>query len=357
MNLHPADFFASHRKRLLRWVGGLAACAALACAGAAEPAPPAAGEAAPSSAPAPLAAPAARPAPRPVARPAPKPAPVAPKVAHAPASAPATGPTAPRTEPAPAGAALVRVADGRLLAPDIARIVERGELVVAMLGVDTPPFFFETAGVLSGLEVDLAHEIAQELKVRVRFDRSAKTFNEVIDIVARQQADLGISKLSRTLARAQVVRFSDPYLTLNHALVLNRVAFARMAGDKPLPQVVRAFNGTIGVIAKSSFADFAVRNFPDAQVRAYPGWPEVIKAVSSGEVMSAYRDELEIKRILKSDPSFALTLRTVTFKDVEDTLGIAVGVADPTLLAFVNQFLGQRKEKLDIKKVLQALDH
>jgi polar amino acid transport system substrate-binding protein len=37
--------------------------------------------------------------------------------------------------------ALVKVPDGRLLAPDIARIVTRGELVVAMLGVDTPPFF------------------------------------------------------------------------------------------------------------------------------------------------------------------------------------------------------------------------
>jgi hypothetical protein len=46
----------------------------------------------------------------------------------------------------------------------------------------------------------------------------------------------------------------------------------------------------------------------------------------------------------------------VTLKDLEDTLGIAVGVNDPTLLAFVNQVLSQKRDKLDIQKVLNALE-
>ncbi|WP_085316762.1 ABC transporter substrate-binding protein [Derxia lacustris] len=266
--------------------------------------------------------------------------------------------TAPLMVPAPASAAgdLVRVADGRLLAPDIARIVERGELVVAMLGSDMPPFFEERDGQLVGLEVDMANDLARELKVaRVRFDRSAKTFNEVVDVVARHEADLGISKLSRTLARAQVIRFSEPYLRLNHALVLNRVAFARLALDRPLTSVVRDFNGSLGVIGKSSFADYATRNFTRAKLQPYPSWDEVVAAVRKGEVVGAYRDEFEIKRLLRADPTASLTLRTVTLKDLEDTLGIAVNMQDPVLLAFVNQFLEQRPAKLDIDKVLQAV--
>lgn len=254
-----------------------------------------------------------------------------------------------------AAAGLARLADGRLVAPDIARIVERGELVVAMLGVDTPPFFHQRDGELVGLEVDMARELAAELKVRVRFNRSARSFNEVVDVVARQEADVGISKLSRTLARAQVIRFSEPYLRLNHALVLNRVAFAKLALDRPVQAVVRGFTGSIGVIAKSSFADYATRNFPRAQVRSYPGWPEAVAAVRKGEVVGAYRDEFEIKRLLKTDPTASLTLRTVTLKDLNDTLGIAVGVGDPVLLAFINQFLAQRPDKLDIERVLQAV--
>ena len=256
---------------------------------------------------------------------------------------------APKAAPTPTAAASP-------LAPDISRIKQRGELVVAMLATDTPPFFFERNGELVGLEVDLAKSIAKALNVEIRFNREAKSFNEVVDLVAQRRADLGISKLSRTLARAQIVHFSQPYLTLNHALVINRVAFARLASNMRVEDVIRQFNGSLGVIARSSFLDFAKLNFPNAKITEYPNWKEVLKAVNTGEVMAAYRDEFEIKRLLKETPSAALTLRTVTLKDLDDTLGIAVGINDPTLLSFVNQMLSQQREKLDIQKVLNALE-
>ena len=281
--------------------------------------------------------------PRPAATPAPPPSSTA---AQAVTSALAISPSP----------SLVKVPDGRMLAPDIARIVTRGELVVAMLGVDTPPFFYEKKGELMGLEVDLAKAIGKELGVNVRFNRTPKTFNAVVDTIARGEADIAVSKLSRTLARAQVISFSQPYLSLNHALILNRVKFAQFARDRSLPDVIRGFNGTVGVIAKSSFADYAKRNFPNAKIVEYPGWGEVLKALDKGEVIGAYRDEFEVKRILKIDPTASLVLRTVTFKDLEDTLGIAVGINDPVLLAFINEFLAQRSDKLTTTKVLAAVE-
>ena len=110
------------------------------------------------------------------------------------------------------------------------------------------------------------------------------------------------------------------------------------------------------MIAKSSFADFAIQSFPKATIKAYASWPEVVKAVRSGEVTAAYRDEFEIKRLLKSDPAVALTLRTVTFKDMEDTLGIVVDIGDMALVNFINVYLAQRSDKLDIDRVLRALE-
>ena len=251
----------------------------------------------------------------------------------------------------------MKVADGRLLAPDIARIVTNGELVVAMLKIDTPPFFsFNSSGEWVGLEVDLAEAIAKELGVKLRINRDAGTFNAVVDILARGEADLAISKLSRTLARTQMIAFSNAYLTLNHALLLNRVKFAQIAKGRPLPEVIRSFDGSIGVIAKSSFADYAKRSFPKAKIQEFPTWNNVLVALNKGEIVSAYRDEFEIKRVLNADPTASLVLRTVTLKDLEDTLGIGVAVSSPRLLAFVNEFLAQRTDKLDINKVLQALE-
>ena len=261
------------------------------------------------------------------------------------------------TPPPADSTGLVKVADGRLLAPDIARIVSKGELVVAMLKTDTPPFFsFNAKGQWVGLEVDLAESIAKELGVKVRINRDAGTFNEVVDILARGDADLAISKLSRTLARTQTIAFSNPYLTLNHALLLNRMKFAKIAKGRALPEVIRSFDGTIGVIAKSSFAYYAKHNFPKAQIEELPTWNSVLVALQKGEITAAYRDEFEIKSVLNSDPTMSLVLRTVTLKDLEDTLGIGVSVTSPRLLAFVNEFLSQRTEKLDINKVLQALE-
>lgn len=256
------------------------------------------------------------------------------------------------------GNGLVHMHGGRFLAPDIARIVNRGELVVAMLKVDNPPFFYtDKTGQWIGLDVSLAAALAKAIGVKLRINRDADTFNAVVDLLAAGKADLAISKLSRTLARSETIAFSNPYLTLNHALVLNRVKFAQLAQGRSLPEVIRSFDGSMGVIAKSSFANYAGINFPKARRFEYASWADIQSAVSKGEVVSAYRDEFEVKRLLKADPSLSLVLRTVTLKDLEDTLGIGVAIRDTTLLAYVNLFLVQRSDKLDIDKVLQALDH
>lgn len=265
------------------------------------------------------------------------------------------GVVAPSAAPRSLDGKTMRLASGVLVAADIGQIIQSGELVVAMSASDTPPFFYMDGDKLTGTDVVLAEQIAAELKVSLRVDRTAKSFNEVVETVARGNADLGVSKLSRTLTRAQSVLFSEPYLSLNHALILNRLEFAKLAKDRPLPTVLRHFTGSLGVIAQSSFADFAVRHFPHAKIVAFSNWDQVIAAVRKGEVVAAYRDEFEIRRILKADPRLALTLRTVTLKDLHDHLGIAVSVRTPTLHAFVNQFLSQRTQKLTVDSVLAEL--
>jgi ABC-type amino acid transport substrate-binding protein len=251
---------------------------------------------------------------------------------------------------------LVKAPDGSWVAPDIARVMQRGELVVAMLGIDSPPFFEMKDGRLVGTDVRMAQQLAAELKVPLRVDRSPATFDEVVARVASGRADMGISKLSRTLGRAQSVRFSDPYLRLKHALMLNRVEFAKLSHRRKIEDVLRDYRGTLGVIANSSFAsNYAPRNFPAAKIVTFPTWELVVEAVITGKVVAAYRDELEIRRLLAADPGLALKLRIVAIKDLEDTLGIAVGYRDEALLALANQYLAQSVDKLTVDRVLHEL--
>ena len=270
---------------------------------------------------------------------------------------PAWGPHAAAVVPvaAPARSPLVETANGHMVAPDIARIVNQGELVIATLATDTAPFFFVESGVLVGTDVDLAKRIGKELGVVVRFDRSAKTFDGVVEAVAAGRADLGISKLDRTLKRSQMVHFSIPYMRLGHALLINRVRFAAIAGDRPLPQVIRSFSGTIGVIAGSSWEESGRQNFPHAKLVSFPTWPNAVAAAKAGTVVAAYRDELAVLQIVHGDPGLALSLRTVTFNDLESRLSVMVGIRDPTLLSFVNEVITQWAEKPTVSSVLKPI--
>jgi len=257
--------------------------------------------------------------------------------------------------PAPAPGQLVRMADGRLLAPDIARIVARDEVVVAMLAADSPPFFSAKDGVLSGTDVDMARRVAQALGVRVRFDRSPATFDAVAEAVAAGRADLGIGRLARTLRRAQYVHFSDVYMHLGHALLVNRVRLAEMAGKRPLQDVIRNFDGRLAVMANSSWEEFGRRDFPRARLVGYPSWQAVVDAARRGEVAAAYGDQLEVRQTVGNQPDLALNLRTVTFDDLESPLSIMVGIGNPTLLSFVNEVIAQWGDKPTVRSMLKAV--
>jgi ABC-type amino acid transport substrate-binding protein len=242
-------------------------------------------------------------------------------------------------------------------ARDIAAIKASGKLIVAVPNVRTPPFFFDDKGELKGLDIDMAKSIAESLGVKVEFNRDAKSFNDAVQLVAIDKADMSAAKISRTLPRAQTVLFTDPYLVLPHALLVNRLRFAEIAHGRPVAQVLQQYTGTIGVIAKSSFADFAKTNFPKADIVEFDKWDDVVDAVSTGKVTVAYRDAFEAKRIFKVRPDLALTVRSVLIEDITDTIGIAVGPNNFHLQAYLNLYMNQKGIKYTSDQILSKYEN
>jgi len=226
------------------------------------------------------------------------------------------------------------------LPPDIQRILDRGKLVVSLLNRDNPPFFMtDKEGRLEGSDVKMARAIAAALEVDIEFRRTATTFNEVVDDVYSLNADLAISKISRTLRRAKRARFSEPYLNLRQGLLVNRLALAQTARGNNMTEMIRNLKGKIGVIEGSSYEGFAKQKFSEATVVGYASWPEVVQAVTSGAVLAAYRDELEVKKIVLSQPDAALQFQTIALTDTQDPLSVVLPWDSEHLLAFVNQYL------------------
>lgn len=239
----------------------------------------------------------------------------------------------------------------------VAAIRERGQIIVAMTRFDNPPFYGGAGDALEGIDVTLAERLGDALGVRVVFDRVAPSFDEVVNRVEQGKADIAISKLSRTYRRTTRVAFSDPYLRLRHALVFNRLRLAQLAEGRDIAGIVRGFNGTLGVIGNSSFAGFARQRFPDAEVLAFPGWEEAVRAVIEGEVDAAYRDEFEIRKIAVDNRDATLKLRTVAISDAKDAIAMAVSWDAPRLLAIANQVIDNTQQQLTVKDLIERYRH
>ena len=237
-------------------------------------------------------------------------------------------------------------------ARDMAEIKASGQLIVAVPDQRNPPFFFEDQGELKGLDIDLAHAVAESLGVKAVFNRDGKSFNDAVKLVADDKADLSAAKISRTLARSQTVLFSNPYITLPHALLVNRLRFAQISKGRGMLQVMQDYSDSIGVIANSSFVGYAKTYFPKAKIVEFQTWDQVVDAVARGEVATAYRDAFEVKRIIKLKPDLALTVRAVMIEDVKDTIGIAVNSKNFLLLNFLNLFLEQKNIKFTSEQIL-----
>lgn len=261
------------------------------------------------------------------------------------------------------GAALAAVgASARAQAPQalratsgeggLGRILESRRLVVAMGRFDAPPFFTTALGRNQGQDVWFAQQLAGALGVELDIRREMGTFNDVVDAVERQEVDLAISKVSITYPRALRVLFSDPYLVLRHALAFNRVALAHHLGGNDLITEVRRWNAEIGVIARSSFVEFAKVRFPNARLVEFATWDTLVEAVLQGRVLCAYRDELEIKRIGVNLPSASLHLRTAVLSDTRDLIGMVFPRSATHLQQFANIFLQNQNDTLSANGLL-----
>ncbi|MGO4339268.1 substrate-binding periplasmic protein [Labrys sp. KB_33_2] len=225
------------------------------------------------------------------------------------------------------------------LAGDIDEILARKSLVVAMPGFQSLPFFGGSNDRSQGIDADTSQQLADALGVQLVLDRSPSTFDGAVALIQRGRADIVVAKLSRTLNRARNISYSHPYARLSHALIINRVRFAVLSNGRQPEEVVRSFDGELGVIAGSSFEYYARANFTKAKVRTFLAWQELVAAVRDGRVDAAYRDDLEIKRLLHEDPSLSIVARSVTLTDLTDTIAIGVRRGSPYLLEFINLFL------------------
>ena len=239
-------------------------------------------------------------------------------------------------------------------ASDLHWLANKGELVVGFVSEDDAPFFYEKGGETLGLEVELAKRFARSINLQLRVDRSAKTYQEIVDLVADKKIHIGVHS-TPTFKRVQKVSFSHAYSKLPHSLILNRVELAKLSNGSKVDKVLRQFSGTMGILANSAWDEFAKQNFPKAKVIGFPSWEDVADAVFSGRVICGYRNEFYTRKILKSNPSRALSLKIVSFSDLSHDYSFAVSHDNKILKELLNEFVSHRPGQLHMDQLLRSI--
>jgi ABC-type amino acid transport substrate-binding protein len=224
---------------------------------------------------------------------------------------------------------------------EIAAIAQRGEIIFGMTRADQKPFFYVEAasGETVGLDVEIAYEIANKLGVRAVFNRDAESFDGVVLNVVNKKVDVAISKLSRTLRRASIARFTKPYITFRQAMLINRLELAKISSEDNLPYFIKHFTGSLALIKNSSYVGYADSNFPNAIKKNYDDWNACVNALFDGEVLAVYRDEGEILIINETHENSGILMKPVFIEDKQDPIAMAVAYDAPMLQEWLNLFL------------------
>jgi len=236
-------------------------------------------------------------------------------------------------------------ATAEALPKDMQRIIDNGTIKIALYFEDIPPFFERKDTGMAGIDIDIAQMLASKLGVEAEFVARAETFDELVHMVARRDVDLAISVLSRTVDRARYVRFSEPYLQLHQALMINRLMAVRARLGKDVLAGMNRKEITIGVVRGSSYVGFANDAFPKATIIQYDRWEEIVDAVFNEKLFAAFYDSVEVKKFLSENKTANLYIQTLILKDYVDDIAIAVHSDDTHLLSWVNLFIKSLRQR------------
>lgn len=223
----------------------------------------------------------------------------------------------------------------RLPPTDLRRICESGKLIVARYRGERPPFFFETSHGWRGFDVDLARDVARRLGVDYE-PYLADSFDDVVEMVATQRADVGVSKLSVTLDRSQRVRFSKPYMTVYQTLLINRLAAPKQ--QDPFDFLNRPAV-RIGALRGSSYIGYAESEFAAAEVAPQTDFEAMMAEVTGNRLDAAFVDSARANTWRRNNPERLIQVRAFVARDRKDLLAMAVNWQDTHLLAWLDLYL------------------
>ncbi len=220
---------------------------------------------------------------------------------------------------------------------------EGAKLRVA-IAPEYPPLVFRQPEGTNGVEIDLAKALGAELNRPVEF--VVLRWDQLIQAVVENQADIIMSGMSITKARQLRIAFSEPYLRNQVRAIFRQKDAARF---KTVDDILGT-TAKIGVIAGTTADVFVVKNCPNAERVIINNRPDVPILLIRGGRMDVYVDDTYALA-----PMVAANEAEIAYLPAalaEDNLGWGVRQSDRELLDAVNRALAKWKTNGTLERTL-----
>jgi polar amino acid transport system substrate-binding protein len=230
----------------------------------------------------------------------------------------------------------------------LAKIQKKGEMVV-YTDPNFPPFEFQGAGGIMGVDIEIGKAIAAELGVKVTFQETK--FDSIIMAIKGGKGDIAISGMTIREDRLENIDFSVPYIESVQYLIL--------PVDSTIELMEDLVGKTVGV-AMGYTGQFLIEDEMDPElegvlvggnttVREYNSAMEAAQDLNIGRIDAVVMDEYVAKIIAASLGLNAIPLRYESGELAAEEYGVVVAKGNEDLLAIINKVIRQLYSQDKIK--------
>jgi len=213
------------------------------------------------------------------------------------------------------------------------QLINAGKLTVCS-DVPYEPFEFQKDGKIVGFDMDIAAEVAKDMKAELSVVDSS--FEAIETGTALTQCDLSISSVSITDTRKSVMDFSSPYMDDDLTLVASEAS--------GITDLESAKGKKVGVQQATTGAKFAAEKGLDAQQFEDTGL--LVQALQAGTIDAALGNQSVLAYAVKDDAKFK---RVENFTTGEQ-LGISIKKGNTAMATQVNSTLKRLADDGTLKK-------
>ena len=204
----------------------------------------------------------------------------------------------------------------------------KGTITVAVSS-SSMPFVYLKNNKFTGFDIEFIIAFAKEYGYDIKFVDTA--FAAILGGVQSEKYDLGMSGITITEERKESMDFSDVYHVEDLAVIIRSEE-----GSDALAQFNTA---SLGVVTGSLYGGYSREQFPNAKIKEFNNFSDVLVALKQGKVDGIMLDKPNFNSVARTDKN--LSCITVPAYSVEIGFGFQKNDGGDALQAQMNEFLAK----------------